>query len=54
MYYGLANLLIYAKTSGTTSGVKYIPISKESMPEHIKAPAMPCLSYIHETGKVIL
>src|SRR5947207_1114308 len=25
-----------AKTSGTTSGVKYIPISKESMPEHIK------------------
>src|SRR4051812_7082972 len=26
-----------AKTSGTTSGVKYIPISKESMPEHIKA-----------------
>lgn len=27
----------FAKTSGTTSGVKYIPISKESMPEHIKA-----------------
>ncbi len=24
-----------AKTSGTTSGIKYIPISKESMPEHI-------------------
>ncbi|HJP62285.1 MAG TPA: GH3 auxin-responsive promoter family protein, partial [Mucilaginibacter sp.] len=23
-----------AKTSGTTSGVKYIPITKESMPEH--------------------
>src|SRR5690606_25913579 len=27
----------FAKTSGTTSGVKYIPISSESMPEHIKA-----------------
>ena len=26
-----------AKTSGTTSGVKYIPISKESMPQHIKS-----------------
>jgi hypothetical protein len=25
----------FAKTSGTTSGVKYIPISRESMPNHI-------------------
>ncbi|AYL95009.1 GH3 auxin-responsive promoter family protein [Mucilaginibacter celer] len=40
-----------AKTSGTTSGVKYIPISKESMPEHIKAARNALLSYIHETGK---
>ncbi|RYZ91971.1 MAG: hypothetical protein EOP47_30800, partial [Sphingobacteriaceae bacterium] len=39
------------KTSGTTSGVKYIPISKESMPEHIKAARNALLSYIHETGK---
>ena len=39
-----------AKTSGTTSGVKYIPISKESMPEHIKAARSALLSYIHETG----
>jgi hypothetical protein len=39
-----------AKTSGTTSGVKYIPISKESMPEHIKAARNTLLSYIHETG----
>ncbi|MEO6151245.1 MAG: GH3 auxin-responsive promoter family protein [Mucilaginibacter sp.] len=38
------------KTSGTTSGVKYIPISKESMPEHIKAARNALLSYIHETG----
>lgn len=40
-----------AKTSGTTSGVKYIPITKESMPEHIKAARNALLSYIHETGK---
>src|SRR5215217_4010925 len=38
------------KTSGTTSGVKYIPISKESMPEHIKAARNALLCYIHETG----
>ncbi|TSJ39346.1 GH3 auxin-responsive promoter family protein [Mucilaginibacter corticis] len=39
------------KTSGTTSGVKYIPISKESMPEHIRAARNALLNYIHETGK---
>lgn len=39
-----------AKTSGTTSGVKYIPISKELMPEHIKAARNALLTYIHETG----
>jgi len=38
------------KTSGTTSGVKYIPISKESMPGHIKAARNALLSYIYETG----
>ncbi|RKD17041.1 hypothetical protein BCY91_02505 [Pelobium manganitolerans] len=43
--------LYFAKTSGTTSGVKYIPISKESMPQHIKAARNALLSYIHETGK---
>ncbi len=40
-----------AKTSGTTSGVKYIPISKKSMPEHIKAARNALFCYIHETGK---
>lgn len=40
----------FAKTSGTTSGVKYIPISKESMPEHIKAARNALLTYIAETG----
>ena len=39
-----------AKTSGTTSGVKYIPISRESMPEHIKAARNALLSYVYETG----
>ena len=42
--------LYFAKTSGTTSGIKYIPISKESMPEHIKAARNALLGYIHETG----
>ena len=41
----------FAKTSGTTSGAKYIPISKESMPEHLKAARNALLTYIHETGK---
>src|SRR5690606_5408875 len=41
----------FAKTSGTTSGIKYIPISKESMPQHIKAARNALLSYIAETGK---
>lgn len=41
----------FAKTSGTTSGVKYIPISRESMPEHINAARNALLTYIHETGK---
>ena len=43
--------LYFAKTSGTTSGAKYIPLTKESMPFHIKAAKNAILSYIHETGK---
>ncbi len=43
--------LYFAKTSGTTSGVKYIPLTKESMPTHIKAARNAILSYIAETGK---
>lgn len=42
--------LYFAKTSGTTSGAKYIPITKESMPEHVKAARNAILSYVHETG----
>jgi hypothetical protein len=43
--------LYFAKTSGTTSGAKYIPLTKESIPFHIKAARNAILSYIHETGK---
>ncbi|WP_134089157.1 GH3 auxin-responsive promoter family protein [Olivibacter sp. XZL3] len=42
--------LYLAKTSGTTSGTKYIPLTRESMPEHIKAARNALLNYIHETG----
>ena len=42
--------LYFAKTSGTTSGAKYIPLTKESMPFHVKAARNAILSYIHETG----
>lgn len=42
--------LYFAKTSGTTSGVKYIPLTEASMPEHIHAARNALLSYIHETG----
>lgn len=42
--------LYFAKTSGTTSGVKYIPISKDSMPHHITAARNALLAYIYETG----
>ena len=41
-----------AKTSGTTSGAKYIPITKQSMPSHIEAAKNALLCYIEETGKV--
>lgn len=43
--------LYFAKTSGTTSGAKYIPLTKESMPYHIEAARNAILLYIHETGK---
>ena len=40
----------FAKTSGTTSGAKYIPITKASMPAHIEAARNALLLYIAETG----
>ena len=43
--------LYFAKTSGTTSGAKYIPLTKESMPMHISAARNSLLMYIAETKK---
>jgi hypothetical protein len=43
--------LYLSKTSGTTSGAKYIPISKASMPTHINAARDALLTYVHQTGK---
>lgn len=43
--------LYLAKTSGTTSGAKYIPITKESMPYHVEGARNAILFFIHHTGK---
>ena len=40
----------FAKTSGTTSGTKYIPITKDSIPNHINSARNALLSYVHESG----
>lgn len=42
--------IYFAKTSGTTSGVKYIPITKESIPNHINSARDALLCYIAQTG----
>ena len=43
--------IYFAKTSGTTSGEKHIPITKESMPFHIKGSIDATMHYINETSK---
>jgi phenylacetate-coenzyme A ligase PaaK-like adenylate-forming protein len=42
--------IYFAKTSGTTSGVKYIPITKQSISNHIDTARNMLLNYMHETG----
>lgn len=42
--------IYFAKTSGTTSGVKYIPITKESIPNHINTARNALLCYMAESG----
>ena len=42
--------IYFAKTSGTTSGVKYIPITKDSISNHIDSARNALLSYMAETG----
>ena len=40
-----------AKTSGTTSGAKFIPITKESLPFHVNSSRDAILFYIKQTGR---
>ena len=42
--------IYFAKTSGTTSGVKYIPITKESIPNHVNTARNALLCYMAESG----
>jgi len=42
--------IYFSKTSGTTSGVKYIPITKDSIPNHIDTARNALLCYMAETG----
>jgi hypothetical protein len=42
--------IYFAKTSGTTSGVKYIPITRDSIPNHINTARNALLCYMAETG----
>jgi hypothetical protein len=41
----------FAKTSGTTSGVKYIPLTKESIPNHFGTARNALFNYYARTGK---
>jgi len=40
----------FGKTSGTTSGVKYIPLTKDSMPNHMNSAKCAILNYVAESG----
>ena len=42
--------LYLSKTSGTTSGIKYIPMTRESLPNQLNSTRNALLSYIAETG----
>ena len=42
--------IYFAKTSGTTSGTKYIPITKESIGNHINSTKDALLTYIANSG----
>ncbi len=41
----------FAKTSGTTSGIKYIPITADSLPNHISTARKALMSYAAHPGK---
>lgn len=42
----------FAKTSGTTSGVKYIPLTKDSIPNHFGSARNALFNYAARTGNV--
>lgn len=42
--------LYFAKTSGTTSGVKYIPLTKDSLPNHFDTARNALFNYFAQTG----
>ncbi len=42
--------IYFAKTSGTTSGIKYIPITKDSIPNHLNTARNALLCYMAESG----
>ena len=41
----------FAKTSGTTSGAKYIPLTKESVPYHISSARNALFAHMHATSQ---
>ncbi|WP_019949169.1 GH3 auxin-responsive promoter family protein [Hymenobacter aerophilus] len=43
--------LYLAKTSGTTSGAKYIPLTRASIPNHLNGARDALLHYVQRTGK---
>ncbi len=43
--------MYFSKTSGTTSGAKYIPITKDSMPHHVHSARHALLMYLWKTGR---
>jgi hypothetical protein len=44
--------IYFAKTSGTTSGIKYIPISKDSISNHMNTARNALLCYMSATGNM--
>lgn len=43
--------IYFCKTSGTTSGAKYIPITRESLPNHIGSARRALFAYIAHSGR---
>ena len=46
--------IYFAKTSGTTSGIKYIPITKDSISNHIDTARDALLCYMAQSGNTFL